>query len=98
MVGWHHRLHGHEFEQALGDGDGRGSLASRSPGGLKESDMTVTEQQHWFLSQPPSSATAEMATDSMSVNGGAGVRDRSSPTLPPRLAPLSAGLQGVGQD
>ena len=96
MVGWHHQLHGHEFEQALGDGDGRGSLASRSPGGLKESDMTVTEQQHWFLSQPPSSATAEMATDSMSVNGGAGVRDRSSPTL--RLAPLSAGLQGVGRD
>ena len=27
MVGWHHRLNGHEFEQALGDGDGQGSLA-----------------------------------------------------------------------
>ena len=26
MVGWHHRLNGHEFEQALGDGDGQGSL------------------------------------------------------------------------
>ena len=26
MVGWHHRLHGHEFEQALGTGDGQGSL------------------------------------------------------------------------
>ena len=31
MVGWHHRLNGHEFEQALGDGEGQGSLASCSP-------------------------------------------------------------------
>ena len=28
MVGWHHRLNGHEFEQALGVGDGQGSLLS----------------------------------------------------------------------
>ena len=27
MVGWHHRLNGHEFEQALGDGEGQGSMA-----------------------------------------------------------------------
>ena len=40
MVGWHHRLHGHEFEQALGVGDGQGSLASCSPWGCKESDTT----------------------------------------------------------
>ena len=40
MVGWHHRLHGHEFEQALGDGEGQGSLACCSPWGCKESDMT----------------------------------------------------------
>ena len=26
MVGWHHRLNGHEFEQAPGDGEGQGSL------------------------------------------------------------------------
>ena len=31
MVGWHHRLYGHEFEQALGVGDGQGSLACCSP-------------------------------------------------------------------
>ena len=31
MVGWHHRLDGHEFEQALGVGDGQGSLACYSP-------------------------------------------------------------------
>ena len=40
MVGWHHRLDGHEFEQALGVGDGQGSLACCSPWDHKESDIT----------------------------------------------------------
>ena len=40
MVGWHHRLNGHEFEQTQGDGEGQGSLACCSPWGHKESDMT----------------------------------------------------------
>ena len=40
MVGWHHRLHGHEFEQAPGVGDGQGGLVCCSPWGCKESDMT----------------------------------------------------------
>ena len=40
MVGWHHRLDGHEFEQALGVGDGQESLACCNPRGCKESDMT----------------------------------------------------------
>ena len=40
MVGWHHRLDGHEFEQASGVGDGHGSLVCCSPLGLKELDMT----------------------------------------------------------
>jgi len=40
MVGWHHRLDGHEFEQAPGVGDGQGSLACYSPRGCKESDTT----------------------------------------------------------
>ena len=35
MVGWHHRLNGHEFEQALGVGDGQGSLACCSPLGCR---------------------------------------------------------------
>ena len=39
MVGWHHLLDGHEFEQALGDG-GQGSLACCSPWGRKELDTT----------------------------------------------------------
>ena len=40
MVGWHQRLDGHEFEQALGDGEGQGSLACCSPWGCRESDTT----------------------------------------------------------
>ena len=40
MVGWHHQLNGHEFEQAPGDGEGQGSLARCSPWGRKESDTT----------------------------------------------------------
>ena len=40
MVGRHHRLNGHEFEQAPGDGDRQGGLACCSPWGHKESDTT----------------------------------------------------------
>ena len=40
MVGWHHQLNGHEFEQALGVGDGQGGLACCSPWGRKELDTT----------------------------------------------------------
>ena len=40
MVGWYCQLNGHEFEQALGVGEGQGSLVCCSPWGHKESDMT----------------------------------------------------------
>ena len=43
MVGWHHQVNGHEFEQALGVGNGQGNLACCNPWGCKESDMT------WWL-------------------------------------------------
>jgi len=43
-VGWHHRLNGNEFEQALGDSEGQRSVACCSPWGRKELDMT--EQQN----------------------------------------------------
>ena len=36
MVGWHHQLNGHEFEQALGDAEGQGGLVCCSPWGRKE--------------------------------------------------------------
>ena len=50
MAGWHHQLDGHEFEHALGVGDGQGSLACCSPWGLKDSDMTEqpSTAQHIF--------------------------------------------------
>ena len=40
MVGWHLRLNGHEFEQALGESEGQGSLACCSPWSHKELDTT----------------------------------------------------------
>ena len=40
MVGWHHQLNRHEFEQTLGDSEGQGSLVCSRPWGQKESDMT----------------------------------------------------------
>ena len=57
MVGWHHRLDGHEFEQALGIGDGQGSLLYCIPRGCKESDMT--EPLKWTELNPSSRLCTE---------------------------------------
>ena len=40
VVGWYHRLNGHEFEQTLGDSERQGSLVCCSPWGCKQSDTT----------------------------------------------------------
>jgi len=40
VIGWHHRLNGHEFEQNLGDSEGEGSLVCCSPRGCKKSDTS----------------------------------------------------------
>ena len=40
MVGWHHRLNGHEFKQTAGDSDGQGKLMCCNLGGCKEIDTT----------------------------------------------------------
>ena len=45
MVGWHHWLNGHEFQQTPRVSDGQGGLACCSPRGRKESD--ITEQLNW---------------------------------------------------
>ena len=45
MVGWHHRLNGHGFEQTLGDGEGQRSLTCCSPWGHRVRHNWVTEQQ-----------------------------------------------------
>ena len=68
MVGRHHWLNGHEFEQTLGDSEGQGSLACCSPWGHKELDTTecLSTEQHkptlilsnsWKCSQFPSRGT-----------------------------------------
>ena len=44
MVGWHHRLNGHEFEQTQGDSEGQGSLVCCSPCGHKELDTFLVAQ------------------------------------------------------
>ena len=52
MVGWHHGLNEHEFEQTPGDGEGQRSLVNCSPWSHKESDMTeqATEQEQQIRS------------------------------------------------
>ena len=56
MVGWHHQLSGHEFEQTRGDSEGQRSLACLSPWGHKESDMTqllnINNNYGTLLEQP----------------------------------------------
>ena len=49
VVGWHHRLNGHEFEQTLGDGEGQGSLVCCSPWGHKELDTTEQLNGNWII-------------------------------------------------
>ena len=47
MVGWHHQLDGHEFEQVPGIGDGQGSLACCNPWGHKVTHDRVTELNYY---------------------------------------------------
>ena len=49
MVGWYYRLHGHEFEQALGDGEGQGSLELQSTGWQRVGQDLATERQQQDL-------------------------------------------------
>ena len=49
LGGWHHRLNGHEFEKAPGDGEGQGSLAYYSPWGHRVGHNWVTQQQKLLL-------------------------------------------------
>ena len=75
MIGWHHRLNGHEFEQTPGDGEGQGSLACGSPWGRKESDVTGWQNNrssqrfelrvNLCLSQGPGGGTDNPGGDNM---------------------------------
>ena len=61
MVGWHHQLNGHEFEQFPGVGDGQGGLACRNSWGRKESDTT-----EWLNWTEPSNLTIHPSQQSIS--------------------------------
>ena len=45
MVGWHHQLNGHEFEQALGDGEGQGNLESIGLQRIRQDWATIQQQK-----------------------------------------------------
>ena len=60
MVGWHHRLDGYKFEQALGVSDGQGSLVCCSPWSCKESDTIVTEL-NWLIWKEEALKSGEFA-------------------------------------
>ena len=51
MIGRHHQLNGHEFEQSLGDSEGKGSLACRSSWGCKELDTTEQLNNIYYISR-----------------------------------------------
>ena len=53
MVGWHHRLNGHELEQTLWDSEGLGSLMRCSPRGFEESDRTEWGSNYIVCKQQP---------------------------------------------
>ena len=49
IVGWHHLLDEHEFEETLGDGEGQGSLASCSPWSCRVGHDFATQQHHFHM-------------------------------------------------
>ena len=54
MVGWHHQLNGHEFEEIPGDSEGQGNLVCCSKWGHKESDMAEPLNNNNLLERPKS--------------------------------------------
>ena len=80
MVGWHHRLNGHEFEQAPGVGDGQGSLACCSPWGRNELEMTVIP----FSSCPQSfPASGSFPMSQLFTSGGQSIAASASTSVLP---------------
>ena len=83
MVGWHHQLNGHEFEQAPGDSGGQGSLVCCSPWGHKESDTTLrlnnNDKAHILLLHPQT----ELNTFRAVLSSSASVNTQGHVLLPP---------------
>ena len=84
MVGWHHGLSGHKFEQTLGDGEGQRSLVDYNPWGHKESDTAEGLTLSYFTHRPsypgseePDSCTAPPAATLCRVSNKTTVSHRS---------------------
>ena len=75
MAEWHHWLNGHEFEQALGVGDGQGSLVCCSPWGRKESD--TIKQLNWTETSRNGASQVALVVKNLSSHAG-DVRDMGS--------------------
>ena len=69
MVGWYHRLNGHEFEQTPGDSEGLGSLVCCSPWGRKELDMTERLNNECLVFQCLESRVQGLGWESMGIGG-----------------------------
>ena len=71
MVGWHHRLNGHELEHTLGDGAGQGSLACCNPrgGSQRFGHDLVTEQQQGSLSVLPAQLMSSLCVKVLAISG-----------------------------
>ena len=73
MVGWHHRLSGHEFKQSQGASEGQESLVCCSPWGYEESDMTEqlnrTELRELVRRARPRVGAQRQGTGSQSIPG-----------------------------
>ena len=63
MVGWHHRIDGHDSEQALGAGDGQGSLVCCSPWGRRVGHDWATEHNKNLISGTVSLTTSQYLED-----------------------------------
>ena len=92
MVGWHHRLNGHEFEQTLGVGDGQGSLVCCSPWGHKGSDTTkqlnrlnsfagMEEPVQVFVSRAFSCLNTQLSQASLCIQTTEGLQRLKHPAL-----------------
>ena len=68
MVGWHHWLDGHEFEQAPGVGDRQGSLVCCSPWGCKETRLNDWTKLNIFLTQGQNLYLLDWQADSLPLN------------------------------
>ena len=85
MVGWHHRLDGHEFEQAPGDSEGQGGLAHCGPWGRKELNMTEWLNNKFLEHQGALGSTLHHTFGSLMLRGR-WERSVGGASLPPEAA------------